>query len=98
MAPFVISMNVDSFSEVLSYIGMISILLAFVLETRNVLHSKQTSYLMLMAFGSALLGIRAFLINEWAFLILEAAWCAAALVAFVQVKQVDSPSQNDASS
>ena len=93
-----IGMNVDEFSELLSYIGMISILLAFVLETRNVLHSKQTSYLMLMAFGSALLGIRAFLIDEWAFLILEAAWCGAALVAFVQLTQVDSPTENDASS
>ncbi len=91
-------MNVDMFSELLSYIGMISILLAFVLETRNVLHSKQTSYLMLMAFGSALLGIRAYLIDEWAFLILEAAWCGAALVAFVQRSQVDSPTENDASS
>ena len=93
-----ISMNADSFSELLSYVGMISILLAFVLETRNVLHSKQTSYLKLMAFGSALLGIRAFLIDEWAFLILEAAWCGAAMVAFVQVKQLDSPTDNDASS
>jgi hypothetical protein len=91
-------MNADSFSELLSYVGMISILLAFVLETRNVLHSKQTSYLMLMAFGSALLGIRAFLIDEWAFLILEAAWCGAAMVAFVKVKQLDSPTDNDASS
>ena len=91
-------MNIDGFSELLSYVGMISILLAFVLETRNVLHSKQTSYLMLMAFGSALLGIRAFLIDEWAFLILEAAWCGAAMVAFVQVKQLDSPTDNDASS
>ena len=91
-------MNADSFSELLSYVGMISILLAFVLETRNVLHSKQTSYLMLMAFGSALLGIRAFLIDEWAFLILEAAWCGAAMVALVQVKQLDSPTDNDASS
>ena len=91
-------MNADSFSELLSYVGMISILLAFVLETRNVLHSKQTSYLMLMSFGSALLGIRAFLIDEWAFLILEAAWCGAAMVAFVQVKQLDYPTDNDASS
>jgi hypothetical protein len=53
---------------------------------------------MLMAFGSALLGIRAFLIDEWAFLILEAAWCGAALVAFAQLKQVDSSTDNDASS
>jgi hypothetical protein len=91
-------MDVDAASLFLSYLGMISILLAFVLETRNVLHSKQTTYLLLMAVGSGLLGIRAYLIDEWAFLILEAVWCGAALVAFVKVNQVQVPAVNDASS
>jgi len=91
-------MDMDAFSLFLSYLGMISILLAFVLETRNVLHSKQTTYLLLMAVGSGLLGIRAYLIDEWAFLILEAVWCGAALVALVKVNQVQVPAVNDASS
>ena len=91
-------MDMDAFSLFLSYLGMISILLAFVLETRNVLHSKQTTYLLLMAVGSGLLGIRAYLIDEWAFLILEAVWCGAALVALVKVIQVQVPAVNDASS
>ena len=91
-------MDMDAFSLFLSYLGMISILLAFVLETRNVLHSKQTTYLLLMAIGSGLLGIRAYLIDEWAFLILEAVWCGAALVALVKVNQVQVPAVNDASS
>ena len=51
-----------------------------------------------MAVGSGLLGIRAYLIDEWAFLILEAVWCGAALVAFVKVNQVQVPALNDASS
>lgn len=79
-------MMLETATEVLSYIGMMAILVAFVLETRNVLHSKQTSYLALMAVGSALLGIRAFLIEEWAFLILEAAWCFAAVWAYIQTR------------
>ena len=91
-------MDMDAFSLFLSYLGMISILLAFVLETRNVLHSKQTTYLLLMAVGSGLLGIRAYLIDEWAFLILEAVWCGAALVALFKVNQVQVPAVNDASS
>jgi len=72
-------------SEAIAYIGMLSILLAFLLETRNVLHSKQPVYLVMMAFGSGLLGIRAFLIEEWAFFVLEVVWCAAALVALIAV-------------
>ena len=71
----------DALSEGLAYLGMCSILLAFVLETRGRLHSKASPYLMLMAFGSGLLAVRAYLIAEWAFLILEIVWCAAALVA-----------------
>lgn len=93
-----IRMNIDAWTEFLSYIGMISILVAFVLETRNVLHSKQTVYLSLMAFGSALLGLRAYLIDEWAFLILEAAWCLAAVVAYTQTRQASTSTSKEASS
>ena len=71
-------------SEVIAYVGMASILLAFLLETRNVLHSKQPVYLWLMAFGSGLLAIRAFLIDEWAFLVLEVVWCGAALAVLLR--------------
>ena len=67
-------------SEFVAYAGMILILSAFVLETRGVLQSKEFPYLVLMAVGSGLLAIRAFLIDEWAFLILEVAWFAAALL------------------
>ena len=74
-------MQVDLLSEILSWIGMISILSAFLLETRKVLDSKEKPYLFLMAFGSGLLAIRAALIYEWAFLVLEIVWCIAALVA-----------------
>jgi hypothetical protein len=63
---------------------MASILLAFLLETRNVLHSKQPVYLWLMAFGSGLLAIRAYLIDEWAFLVLEVVWCGAAVAVLVR--------------
>ena len=61
-----------------AYLGMILILSAFFMETRDILHSKSAPYLGLMALGSGLLAIRAFLIDEWAFFILEVAWFAAA--------------------
>jgi len=74
-------MQVDLLSEIISWIGMISILTAFLLETRKVLDSKEKPYLLLMAIGSGLLAIRAALIYEWAFLLLEIVWCLAALLA-----------------
>ena len=67
-------------SELVAYAGMILILSAFVLETRGVLQSKEMPYLVLMASGSGLLALRAYLIDEWAFLILEVAWFAAAVL------------------
>ena len=65
--------------EFVAYIGMILILTAFFLETRGVLKSKEIAYLGLMAAGSGLLAVRAYFIDEWAFLILEIAWFLAAI-------------------
>ncbi len=67
-------------TEMFAYLGMLLILSAFFLETQNKIHSKATTYLLLMAIGSGILAIRAFLIQEWAFFILEVAWFAAAIL------------------
>ena len=66
-------------SELIAYLGMILILTAFFLETRDILNSKAAPYLGLMALGSGLLAVRAYFIDEWAFLILEIAWFFAAI-------------------
>ena len=80
-------MEIELFSEILSYVGMILILSAFLLETRNLLNSKDRSYLLLMAAGSGLLAIRALLIYEWAFLVLEVIWGLAAIMAIVKYQR-----------
>ena len=67
-------------SEGVAYLGMTLILSAFLLETRDFLNSKSTTYLWMMAGGAALLAIRAYLIDEWAFFILEAVWFLAAVM------------------
>ena len=85
-------------SESIAYIGMMCILLAFLLETRNVLHSKQPIYLFLMAVGSGLLGVRAFLIDEWAFFVLEVVWCGAAVLALMSLGKSVVPVEEEASS
>ena len=86
------------FSQSIAYVGMLSILLAFLLETRNVLHSKQPLYLFLMAFGSGLLGVRAFLIDEWAFFVLEVVWCGAAVLALFSLAKSADDAEDEASS
>ena len=80
-------MKLELFSEILSYIGMIMILTAFILETRNFVKSKDKIYLSLMAIGSGLLAIRALLIHEWAFLVLEVIWCIAAILAIIKYQR-----------
>ena len=79
----------DLISELLAYIGMASILMAFLLETSDALSSKGKIYLLLMAFGSGLLAIRAYLISEWAFFILEVVWCGAAVIALISSENVE---------
>ena len=85
-------------SESIAYVGMMGILLAFLLETRNVLHSKQPTYLVLMAVGSGLLGVRAFLIDEWAFFVLEVVWCGAAVLALISLGKTIASADEEASS
>ena len=85
-------------SESIAYVGMMCILLAFLLETRNVLHSKQPAYLVLMAVGSGLLGVRAFLIDEWAFFVLEVVWCGAAVLALISLGKSIAATEKEASS
>ena len=75
-------MDISIFSEIFAYLGMMLILSAFFLETQNKIHSKSTIYLVLMAVGSGILAIRAFLIDEWAFFILEIALFSAAVLGF----------------
>ncbi len=67
-------------SEVVAYLGMTLILTAFLLETRDFLNSKSPAYLWMKAGGAGLLAIRAYLIDEWAFFILEAVWFLAAVM------------------
>ena len=85
-------------SESIAYVGMMFILLAFLLETRNVLHSKQPTYLVLMAVGSGLLGVRAFMIDEWAFFVLEVVWCGAAVLALMSLGKSIASADEEASS
>ncbi len=91
-------MSPDGFiSEAIAYSGMLLILGAFLLETRNVLDSKNWIYLTMMALGSGLLAIRALLIEEWAFLILEVVWCLAAVIALVGLSTISNENESTSS-
>ena len=51
-----------------------------------------------MAFGSGLLAIRAFLIDEWAFLVLEVVWCGAALAVLLRGEKTSTQKPHEPSS
>jgi hypothetical protein len=76
-------MDIGLNSETVAFLGMFLILCAFFLETQNIIHSKSSSYLTLMAIGSGILAVRAYLIEEWAFFILEVAWFVTAVLGFL---------------
>ena len=79
--------NLEPVTSFASFLGMLCILSAFVLETRGYLNSRGLKYLSLMAVGSAILGIRALHTGEWAFVILELVWMVAALLAIISPNQ-----------
>tara|TARA_B100001778_G_scaffold227355_1_gene188849 strand:+ start:102 stop:368 length:267 start_codon:yes stop_codon:yes gene_type:complete len=83
----VLAMFIEMNTEIVAYLGMILILVAFFLETRNVIESKAPFYLILMAVGSGLLAIRAYLIHEWAFFILEIAWFLTAVIGLLYLSR-----------
>ena len=86
-------MDIGLNSETVAFLGMFLILCAFFLETQNVIHSKASSYLLLMAIGSGILAVRAYLIEEWAFFILEVAWFVTAVLGFVVRPSIDTKSE-----
>ncbi len=71
-------------SSAMAYSGMVCILAAFILETRGRVDSRGGAYLWMMVVGSELLAFRAAHMGEWAFLILEAVWCVAAIAALLR--------------
>lgn len=73
--------TLEPITSIASYAGMLCILMAFILETRGYLNSRGMKYLILMAVGSAILGVRALHTGEWAFVILELVWMLAAVLA-----------------
>jgi hypothetical protein len=82
---------IETASSWMAYVGMTSILVAFLLETRGVLSSRGGTYLWLMAAGSGLLALRAGYSREWAFLVLEVVWCAAAVWALAETWRGRAP-------
>jgi hypothetical protein len=89
----VVVMDFQINSETIAFLGMFLILCAFFLETQSVIHSKASSYLLLMAIGSGILAVRAYLIEEWAFFILEVAWFLTAVAGFIR-RESNKPSKD----
>jgi len=83
-------MDIGLNSETVAFLGMFLILCAFFLETQNIIHSKTSLYLTLMAIGSGILAVRAYLIEEWAFFILEVAWFVTAVLGFLARPKKDA--------
>ncbi len=78
-------MEISVLHQVLSFIGALLILIAYVGHQMNWLHSRSAAYNILNAAGSAILGYIALRPFQVGFVILEFVWAAVSLYAFVQV-------------
>ncbi len=66
-----------------AYLGMVMVLVAFACESRGVISSRSTNYLILMAFGEGLLTFRAYVTKEWPFAVLGGIWAIFAIYAML---------------
>lgn len=68
-------------------LGVVLLLIAFALNITKKISAESPLYLGLNVVGSGLAGLSSFIINFWPFVILEAVWMIASLVALIKSLQ-----------
>ena len=83
--------NRMSMADVIATIGVSTLLLAFILNTRNIVSPDNRWYNILNIIGAAMCGYSAYLISFYPFVILEAVWAAVAAIALLRRVSRETP-------
>jgi len=83
--------NRMSLADVIATIGVSTLLVAFVLNIRNIISPNNRWYNILNIIGATLCGYSAYLISFYPFVILEAVWAAVAALALLKCVSRETP-------
>jgi len=72
-----------TFTDWLGAIGVLQILLAYILNLRNVIATTDWSFMLLNLIGAGMAFAASILLNYWPFIILEGIWTLTSLIALV---------------
>lgn len=71
-------------SDWIGTMGVTLLLVAFALNITKKISPESASYLLLNFLGSVLAGISSYMISYWPFVVLEAVWAVATLLAYLK--------------
>ena len=80
-----------SLADIIATIGITVLLIAFILNSRNVLSANKTLYNLLNVIGASLCGISAYMISFYPLVVLEAVWALVALVTLYRSVSRETP-------
>jgi hypothetical protein len=86
--------NRMSLADVIATIGVSTLLVAFILNTRNLVPPANRLYNILNIIGAGLCGYSAYLIGFYPFVILEAVWATVATIALLRSVSRETPTLN----
>ena len=75
-----IKRNCMSLADIIATIGISILLIAFILNSRNLIYADKKLYNILNRVGAALCGYSAYLISFYPFVVLETVWAVVALI------------------
>ncbi|MBA3825637.1 MAG: hypothetical protein H0X24_17285 [Ktedonobacterales bacterium] len=78
--------------QIISLVGSLAILAAFIANQARRLTSTGVSYLVLNTFGSAILAVIAIVEHQWGFLLLEGTWAFVSLWSLLRLLLASSQS------
>jgi hypothetical protein len=73
----------------IGFIGVALLLLAFLLNLRNIVHQRSLPYLLLNTFGAGLACLASVLLQYWPFIILEGCWTLVSLIGLIRLLRIN---------
>ena len=83
-----------SIADIIATIGISLLLIAFILNSRNVISAEKKWYNILNVVGAGLCGYSSYLISFYPFVVLEAVWAIVAMITLYKSVSRETPTIN----